>query len=124
MYTVVRFVAGTACSDETLRNLGSDLNVVSPGSFSRLDHRGRRFSVSASSADDWEAHVNEVLAFVRKVASVIADGRAQDISVVADIAVESEDLDGKVYLSYGVPLPVLVEFTQIGVAITFTFYGV
>ena len=123
MYTVVRFVAGATCSDATLIDLGSELNTAAAGTFKRLDRVGRRFSISVSSADDWDVHASEVLAFIRKTSQVIANGRARGISVVADIAVEPEDLIGKPYLSCEISPAVLAEFAQNGVGIVFTFCG-
>jgi hypothetical protein len=121
MYTVVRFVAGVTCSDATLTDVGSELNTVAAGTFKRLDRIGRRFSISVSSADNWDVHVNEVLTFIRRMSKVIAHGRAKDISIVADIAVEPEDLNSKPYLSCDMSPTILSELAQNGVGIIFTF---
>jgi hypothetical protein len=123
MYTVVRFIAGPACSDETLIQLGRTLNGLLDGAFKRLDHVGRRFSISISSANDWAAHVDALLAFVQNVSAVIAEAKTKGVEVVADTALEPEDVRGKPYLACSLPPAALQELAAQGVGITFTCYG-
>jgi hypothetical protein len=123
MYTVIRFMAATQCLDADLLEVGQRLNEVLPGSFRRLDHAGRRFSVTISSADDWGVHVKDVVAFIQKYSAVIAEAHSKNVSTVVDIAVEPEDLGSRPYLSCELSILELSEIAALGVGLVFTFYS-
>jgi hypothetical protein len=88
----------------------------------RLDRRGRRFSVSLSSAADWDAHVAAILAFVRRMSAWVAEAQTRDISIEADTAVGPKDIEGQLYVSCSLPAPILRELSDHGVSITVTLY--
>jgi hypothetical protein len=99
VFTVVRFLAGEGCSDETLTKVGGRLNAISKGAFRRLDHIGRRFSVDVSSKENWSDHISDLLDFLSRGAEVIAEAQELGISVQTDMAIEPEDLSGLRWLT-------------------------
>lgn len=123
MYTVVRFTASQTVSDELLEEVGRDVNRVTEGGFSRLDRAGGRFSVPVASDGDWDDHVEAIAAFVRKTSEIISHAKTRGVSVVADVAIEPEDAEGKSYVSYELPTELLIELVNQGVGIGFTWYG-
>jgi hypothetical protein len=123
MYTVVRFVADPACADATLISLGQKLNALMPGMFDRLDHIGRRFSVSISSAEAWNSHVDALLVFLRIASTVITESQELGVSIVCDTAVEPEDIKGKPFLSCTLSGETLQELARHSVGVTLTYYG-
>lgn len=99
MYTVVRFSAGDACTDEMLIQVGTRLNELHPRAFDRLDRIGRRFSVSVSKKDDWDANMAETLAFIESARSLIDEARRIGIEVSAAPLIEPEDFRGASWLT-------------------------
>jgi len=124
MYTVVRFCADESCSDETLMEFGARLDSIVPNSYEgRLDRIGRRFSKGVSTKDDWAANLDEALQFIRKITSIAEGVRASGISVEIDMAVEPEDLRGRLPLSCGVTPDILAELARAEIALAITIYG-
>src|SRR5687768_3453413 len=99
MYTVVRFTASETCTDEALIQFGARLNELVPRAFDRLDHAGRRFSVSVSKKDHWEANIADMLAFIQSARSSIDEARGIGIDISADALIEPEDFRGYSRLS-------------------------
>jgi hypothetical protein len=123
MYTVLRFVADSTCSDAALCELGRRLNGIRGVVFDRLDRRGHRFSISISSDEEWSVHAESLRDFVQNASSVIADAKRMGVTVEADAAIGPEDLRGKPYLSCNIPSATLKELEQNGVELTFTVYA-
>ena len=120
MYTVLRFSAGDACTDEMLVGIGARLNGLVPRAFERLDRVGRRFSVSVSSKDDWETNIAETLAFIRAAGPAIDAARKIGIIVAADTAIEPEDFRGRPWLSSAMPPDLMAQFVEADVSLIVT----
>jgi hypothetical protein len=123
MYTVLRFMAGPTCTDDALCDIGRRLNGIRGFVFERLDHAGHRFSISISDDDEWSAHLDALLDFLRKASAVIADARRLGIEMEADAAIDPDDIKGRLYVSCSVPIATLGELQLNGVRLTFTFYA-
>lgn len=121
MYTVIRFVAGQACSAEQLDRIGALLNGSVNGAYRRPDRIGGRFSVSVSTADSWTDHELAVSSFIRSAGTAILEAKSNDISVEVDVAVEPEDINGKAYLSLSMSVPFQEEMVRNGIVMGFTF---
>jgi hypothetical protein len=121
MYTVIRFIAGSGCSSEQLRQAGEQLNNSIPGAFKRFDRIGGRFSVSISTGDTWDVHEVAIAKFIHAATSVVAEARLNEISVEIDVAIEPEDVIGKAYLSVSMSPIFLEQLGSRGVTLGFTF---
>jgi hypothetical protein len=120
MYTVVRFSASNACADEALIQVGTRLNELVPGKFERLDHIGRRFSVSVSKNDEWDANVAETLAFIQSTRSLIDEAQRIGIDISADALIEPEDFHGNFNLSCRITPEVQARFLEANVTLFVT----
>lgn len=121
MYSVLRFIVGSAGTAEQLERIGNLLNVSVPGAYKRPDRRGGRFSVSVSTAETWEAHEAAAMSLLHSAELAIREARLNDMTLELDVAVESEDLQGKPYLTVPISLSFHQEVVRSGVALVFTF---
>lgn len=121
MYSVLRFIVGSADRTEQLERIGSLLNAVVPGAYKGPDRRGGRFSVSVSTAETWESHEAAVISFLHSAELAIREARLNDMTLELDVAVEPEDLQGKPYLTVPISLSFHEEVVRRGVALVFTF---
>lgn len=123
MYTVVRFCADESCSDRDLMGVGARLNELVRDAFGhRLDHAGRRFSVSVSKNADWNANLAETMGFIRKVMPLIEAARLLGIHLEADAAIEPDDVRNRPWLTCGVPPEISAELARAGIWLAITIY--
>jgi len=121
MYTVLRFHSSD--SPVLLEQFGTELNKIRPGSFQRFDKIGDRFSIDASTASNFDEHVNAVTAIITQIESVMHGPFGQGISVKVDTAVEPEDYLGRRLTLLDGRCDYLAALSRVGASLLVSVYG-
>ena len=87
MYTVLRF-CGRA---DKIEDIGQHLNVIAPGTYTRPDRVGGRFSCVISEGDSWQEHRDKLEEKISQFAQVIERAHSFEFALEIDIAIEPED---------------------------------
>jgi hypothetical protein len=88
-----------------------------------LDRAGGRFSLTLSQADDWADHEAAALSFLKTASDAIDEAQKRGCIVEIDVAIESEDLQGRPYLSFSMSESFQSRMLNAHILTVLTFYG-
>jgi hypothetical protein len=118
MYTVLRITGDASAAQTTVEAI----NAVRTGTLSARA-RDDGFAASITDSVDWSDHVRAIEAFIEAHRVSLADATARGASIQFDAMIESDDVAGHAYTSFGCPPSLHRELGAIGACLVFSWYA-
>ncbi len=121
MYNVLRFFSDDV---DLLKEVAGKLNEVRSDFYDGMNRAGDGFSCSVCDADSWEEHLSAMRETLAGFSPVLAFAREKGVEMEFDVAIDKEDVEGRFYTSFDLPLDLLRQLAEAGVAYMVTCYYV
>jgi hypothetical protein len=116
MYTVLRFVGPPTQLDK----LENELKSVAPNAYEGRDcGYANRTSCSISRSNNWNDHVESIMALLGRLESVIQDARNSGIQLEVDTAIDPEDYMQGLYSEVFLTDALIGFFHRLGIMLHF-----
>ncbi len=122
MYTVIRFIIKDPVILEKAKLIGAELNEIIPGVYEGMRKARDGFACSMSSNEDWMEHQQDLIGFILKIENSIVKAKAEGISIVVDISVDSDP--SSLLNSYRFSGELLKKLVNYGIDLEMSVYGV
>lgn len=109
-------------SDELIEVVTA-LDLVSPDAAAERRPRGDGYGLRICDSPDWTRHLSAIEALLGRNRRVCALAKEKNADLVIDVAVEPEDMDGRLWRTIELPIPIMDALVSCDIEFAVSIYA-